>query len=426
MHEGERPGSFEADDGFTSGDSYTVVAHVPKPSPGQLADATSGRDGRHLDSLRITVPLRRDAALQPGIPRTPAGAAPESAVVLFPPFDAMSAGQKPIAGYLEARQRGRGPQALRASHYAETWALAQRLRADAQTPYDYVLAIDRYLQNGFTYSEIPTPTPPDRAVLDAFLTETKSGYCQHFSGAMALLLRMGGVPARVVTGFAPGGHSDRKDAWIVRDTDAHSWVEAWFDEFGWVTLDPTPPATPARSQIAALTAPPESSSGANGDAPTGSNPRTGGVRPDLLGDAGRPGRRGRRRVGRRRRDLRLVDRAAARRRRCSPAAGGCCGGAGAAIRWAGASTGSWRSSTPPCGGSGRPATAGMTLQQVEAGLRRTPQAAAYVRALRAGRYSPAATLPTAAQRRALRSALVRGRGPIARVRAFWSMPPWRS
>ena len=75
---------------------------------------------------------------------------------------------------------------------------------------------------------------------------------------------------------------------------------------------------------------------------------------------------------------------------------------------------------------GRPATAGMTLQQVEAGLRRTPQAAAYVRALRAGRYSPAATLPTPAQRRALRSALVRGRGPIARVRAFWSMPPWRS
>ena len=218
-----------------------------------------------------------------------------------------------------------------------------------------MLAIDRYLQNGFTYSEIPTPTPPDRAVLDAFLTETKSGYCQHFSGAMALLLRMGGVPARVVTGFAPGGHSDRKDAWIVRDTDAHSWVEAWFDDFGWVTLDPTPPATPARSQIAALTAPPDSGAGANGDSPDRQQPAH-------RRRAPRPARH-------------------AERARAAPApapsagdggipawlivppliaallagAGCCCGGAGAAIRWAAASTGSWPSSTPPCGGSvGRP------------------------------------------------------------------------
>ena len=47
---------------------------------------------------------------------------------------------------------------------------------------------------------------------------------------MALMLRMGGVPARVATGFSPGGYSDRKKAWIVRDTDAHAWVEIWFDE----------------------------------------------------------------------------------------------------------------------------------------------------------------------------------------------------
>ena len=220
-----------------------------------------------------------------------------------------------------------------------------------------MLAIDRYLQNGFTYSEIPTPTPPERAVLDAFLTETKSGYCQHFSGAMALLLRMGGVPARVVTGFAPGGHSDRKDAWIVRDTDAHSWVEAWFDEL-----------------------------------------RLGHARPDAAGDPGALADRGAHGAARRgrRRERRLADRqqprapaacaptcSARRRARAAPApapaagdggisawwiapplllaallggrAGGCCGGAGAAIRWAGASTGSWPSSRPRCGGSaGRP------------------------------------------------------------------------
>ncbi len=64
------------------------------------------------------------------------------------------------------------------------------------------------------------------------------------------MLRMGGIPARVATGFSPGGYSESKQAWIVRDTDAHAWVEVWFDQYGWVTLDPTPSATPARSRVA--------------------------------------------------------------------------------------------------------------------------------------------------------------------------------
>ena len=97
--------------------------------------------------------------------------------------------------------------------------------------------------------------PPGVEPIESFLLDTKAGYCQHFSAGMALLLRMGGVPARVATGFSPGGYSKRKQAWIVRDTDAHSWVEAWFDDYGWVTMDPTPSETPARSQIATLSAP---------------------------------------------------------------------------------------------------------------------------------------------------------------------------
>ena len=141
---------------------------------------------------------------------------------------------------------------MRRSVYARTWRLARQLKRGAETPYQYVLAVNRHLQDGFTYDEGPGAIAPDRAPLDGFLFDTRAGYCQHFSGAMALLLRMGGIPARVVTGFSPGGFSQRKRAWIVRDTDAHSWVEAWFDEWGWVTFDPTPAGTPARSQIAAL------------------------------------------------------------------------------------------------------------------------------------------------------------------------------
>src|SRR3712207_2294936 len=65
---------------------------------------------------------------------------------------------------------------------------------------------------------------------------------------MALLLRMGGVPARVATGFTTGSLDRQQNEYVVRDLDAHSWVEAWFPGYGWVTRDPTPAAAPARSQ----------------------------------------------------------------------------------------------------------------------------------------------------------------------------------
>ncbi len=227
--------------------------------------------------------------------------------VRFSPFSPFGRDQKPFAAFQTLVRTNSGGVALRKSPYAGTWRLAKRLMRQSRTPYDYVTNVDRYLHDGFSYDETPDPVSPGRATLDGFLLETKSGYCQHFSGAMALLLRMGGVPARVVTGFSPGGYSERKHAWIVRDTDAHSWVEAWFDGLGWVTFDPTPSATPARSQIAALERPDEADDseggGAGGDA-GGSAPRTGGVRPDLLGGAdgqagGSSGLLGRGRRGRR-------------------------------------------------------------------------------------------------------------------------------
>ena len=78
--------------------------------------------------------------------------------------------------------------------------------------------------------------------------------------------------------------------------------------------------------------------------------------------------------------------------------------------------------------SGRPVAPGVTLRQLEQRLGGPPEAAAYLRALRSGRYGPASALPplpTPAQRRALRRALAAGGGPRARVRALWALPPWR-
>ena len=111
-------------------------------------------------------------------------------------------------------------------------------------------AIERYLaSDAFSYSERPRPS---RAPLAEFLLRDRVGYCQQFSGAMALLLRMGGVPARVASGFSPGALDEERGEYVVRDVDAHSWVEVFVPDVGWVVRDPTPAAAPARAQTADL------------------------------------------------------------------------------------------------------------------------------------------------------------------------------
>jgi hypothetical protein len=66
------------------------------------------------------------------------------------------------------------------------------------------------------------------------------GYCQHFAGAMALMLRYLGIPSRVAVGFTSGTYSTKAGEWIVSDRDAHMWVEVWFRGWGWLPFDPTP------------------------------------------------------------------------------------------------------------------------------------------------------------------------------------------
>ena len=73
----------------------------------------------------------------------------------------------------------------------------------------------------------------------AFLFKTKTGYCQHFAGAMAVLLRFNGIPARVAVGFTTGEKVD-DGTYVVTRNDAHAWVEAYFPGVGWVPFDPTP------------------------------------------------------------------------------------------------------------------------------------------------------------------------------------------
>ena len=122
--------------------------------------------------------------------------------------------------------------------YRGLYATAQRVAGDAATPYETVLALESWFRQrgGFRYDESPPQSsgPP----LIAFVNRTKAGYCQHYAGAMALMLRMLGVPARVAVGFTSGRLEDER--WVVTDHDAHAWVEVWFAGQGWVPFDPTP------------------------------------------------------------------------------------------------------------------------------------------------------------------------------------------
>jgi transglutaminase-like putative cysteine protease len=123
-------------------------------------------------------------------------------------------------------------------------ALGQRLTADQVTEYDKVMAVERYLGSGFGYSLDIQPTPGVNDPLDDFLFHRKTGHCEFFATAMAILLRAGGVPTRNVDGFLGGEWNKYGNYLAVREGDAHSWVEVYFPGYGWLTFDPTPPGPP--------------------------------------------------------------------------------------------------------------------------------------------------------------------------------------
>jgi transglutaminase-like putative cysteine protease len=119
--------------------------------------------------------------------------------------------------------------------------LAQKVAGGARTPYGAVEDLENWFVSShtFRYSNHPTVLKP---ALVGFVTKTHAGYCQYFAGAMALMLRYLGIPARVAVGFAGGAYDSRQHVWNVTDREAHAWVEVWFKGYGWVPFDPTPAA----------------------------------------------------------------------------------------------------------------------------------------------------------------------------------------
>jgi transglutaminase-like putative cysteine protease len=133
------------------------------------------------------------------------------------------------------------------SDYLDASALSDRARELAfsiQKPssgqYDVVMAVVNYLQSHYRYSQQLGHVPPGVDPVDWFLFDAKIGYCEQFATAAVLMLRSLGIPARLATGYAPGDYNPVLDQSIVRERDAHAWVEVYFAQHGWVPVDPSP------------------------------------------------------------------------------------------------------------------------------------------------------------------------------------------
>lgn len=184
--------------------------------PREAADGVQWAPGGNLlaegpvrEVRRYTVVSQPGARLEPE--RRPPGA-----------FTDLPPGAHPRARELAGRWRGQS---------ADDGAIIER-------------ALAFFREQDFTYTLTPPPLP-ERPV-DGFLFETRAGFCGHFASSLAVLLRAAEVPARVVTGYLGAERRPEQDHWVVRQSHAHAWVEAWLPGEGWRRLDPTTAAAPQR------------------------------------------------------------------------------------------------------------------------------------------------------------------------------------
>ena len=206
-------------------ETYTTRVYAPDPAPKELADASTDYPTdvrRGIEIGGVVIPAWGSDG------RAEAGAAADRPVV--------HRGQQP------------GVEAVRAPRRAKT-------------PYQAVIDVEAYFRDPQVFSYDQTPQfQPGRPVLADFMLRAHDGYCQMFSGSMALVLRMHGIPARVAVGFTTGSPTDAgSNTYEVTDRNAHSWVEVWFAGYGWLPFDPTPgrvlhqrasTATPDAEQLA--------------------------------------------------------------------------------------------------------------------------------------------------------------------------------
>ena len=197
------------------GDTYDAWSYEPEPSPQQLARSKPDYPPRiRVDFKYLAVDQK----------------------VYVPPFGTL--GRTQGIDWLFSQSI----HAPEIDPYRPLYDRAEEIAGGAKSPYAAAVALESWFRNSptFVYDAHPPKPPGNTPPLVDFVTRTHRGYCQHFAGAMALMLRYLGIPARVAAGFSSGQFDKSNGQWVVTDHDAHEWVEAWFQGWGWLPFDPTP------------------------------------------------------------------------------------------------------------------------------------------------------------------------------------------
>jgi protein-glutamine gamma-glutamyltransferase len=204
-----------ASDALSRGETYQVWSYAPTPTPLQLARSKAEYSGPIVET-------RKYREVQPGV---------------YPPLFGTPRRAEKVKYLFTAYAR-----ADKLRPFAALYTKALQVAGGARSPYAAAVALEQWFRfgGGFVYDQHPPKPPPGVPALEDFVARTNRGYCQHFAGAMALMLRYLGIPSRVAVGFASGRYDAKHREWVVSDRDAHMWVEVWFRGWGWLPFDPTP------------------------------------------------------------------------------------------------------------------------------------------------------------------------------------------
>lgn len=117
---------------------------------------------------------------------------------------------------------------------------ARQVAADRPTAYDKAETIESWLRTTYRYSTVVKAAPAGRDPVDWFLFDLKEDFCEYFASAMVVMLRELGIPARLVEGYTTGSFDPTIGKYVVREQNAHAWVEVYFAGYGWIEFEPTP------------------------------------------------------------------------------------------------------------------------------------------------------------------------------------------
>lgn len=259
---GKLPNSNEANTGEKN--SSTIIKQTIRFTSKDQVPALNGLmfAGGDMEKIHQLYFAANQAGSSTGTPAAPKGEATVQANAEGQAYRVNLAGQgRRLAGYdIDVRlpvsneadlriNRGADPQEITSKYLQLPASLPSRISdltaqiiVGQPNRYDAVKAVEAYLRTYYSYTLTDTSVPAaGKDFVDHFLFTQKKGYCNHFSTAMVVMLRTQGIPARWVKGFAPGEASTADpNKYTVRMQDAHSWVEVYFPDRGWIAFEPTP------------------------------------------------------------------------------------------------------------------------------------------------------------------------------------------